>query len=73
VLAELQGAKRVLLLELGPVATRFVEAGDPAQVTSAQIGAVAVAASASTQPGRLVQLLNRAQVEDALVSFGAAQ
>jgi NAD(P)-dependent dehydrogenase (short-subunit alcohol dehydrogenase family) len=71
--AELQGAKRVFLLELGPVATRFVEAGDPAQVTSAQIGAVAVAASASTQPGRLVPLLNRAQAQDALVSLGAAQ
>ncbi|GAA1730936.1 SDR family oxidoreductase [Streptomyces yatensis] len=72
VAAELQGAKRVFLLELGPVATRFAEAGDPARVTAAQIGAVAVAASASTQPGRLVQLLNQTQAEEALASLGAA-
>ncbi|MBR7828795.1 SDR family oxidoreductase [Actinospica sp. MGRD01-02] len=71
--AELQGTKRVFLLELGPVATRFVETADPSQITSAQIGAVAAAASASTQPGRHVRLLNRAQAEDALASFGAAQ
>jgi NAD(P)-dependent dehydrogenase (short-subunit alcohol dehydrogenase family) len=73
VTVEHQGAKRVFLLELGAVATRFVEAPDPAQVTSAQIGAVAVAASASPQPGRLVQLLNRAQAEAALVSLGEAK
>ena len=36
-------------------------------------GGVAVAASASTQPGRHVRILNRAQAEDALVSLGAAQ
>jgi NAD(P)-dependent dehydrogenase (short-subunit alcohol dehydrogenase family) len=71
--AELQDAKRVFLLELGPVATRFIPAADPAQVTSAQIGAVAVAASASTEPGRHVRLLNRAQAEDVLVSLGAGQ
>jgi NAD(P)-dependent dehydrogenase (short-subunit alcohol dehydrogenase family) len=71
--AEVQDAKRVFLLEPGPVATRFIQAPDPAQVTSAQIGAVAVAASASTQPGRHVQLGNRAQAEDALVVFGAAR
>lgn len=71
--AELQDAKRVFLLELGPVATRFVEAADPALVTSEQIGAVAVAASASTQPGRHLRLNDRAQAADALVSFGAAQ
>ncbi|MGY4979312.1 SDR family NAD(P)-dependent oxidoreductase [Streptomyces sp. 900105755] len=68
--AELEGAKRVFLLELGPVATRFVETPDPAQVTSAQIGAVAVAASASAQPGRQVQLHDSAQAGAALVSFG---
>jgi hypothetical protein len=39
-------------------------------VTSAQIGAVAVAASASPQPGRQVQLHGSAQAEAALVSFG---
>lgn len=71
--AELQGTKRVFLLELGPVATRFVEASDPTQITSAQIGTVAVAASASKQPSRLVQLRNRAHAEDALASFAAAQ
>lgn len=69
VAAELEGAKRVFALELGPVATRFVDTADPTQVTSAQIGAVAVAASASSQPGKHVQLLNRAQAEDALTSF----
>lgn len=71
--AELQDAKRVFLLELGPVATRFVETADAAQVTSAQVGAVAVAASASAQPGRHLRLLNRVQAEEALVSLGATQ
>jgi hypothetical protein len=63
--AELAGAKRVFLLELGPVTTRFVEGGAPEQVT--QIGAVA--ASASAQAGRLVRLPNRAAAEEALASF----
>lgn len=67
--AELQGAKRAFLLELGPVATRFAVAGDPGRVTAAQVGAVAVAVSASAQPGRVVRLLNGAQAEEALVSF----
>lgn len=71
--AELEDTRRVFLLELGPVATRFVATPDPAQVTSAQVGAVAVAASASALPGRHVRLLNRAQAEDALVSLGVAQ
>jgi NAD(P)-dependent dehydrogenase (short-subunit alcohol dehydrogenase family) len=70
--AELQDAKRVFLLELGPVATRFVQTPDPAHVTTAQIGAVAVAASASAQPGRHLRLLNRAQAEEALVSVQEA-
>jgi NAD(P)-dependent dehydrogenase (short-subunit alcohol dehydrogenase family) len=73
VTAELQGAKRVFLLKLGPVATRFIGAGDPDQVTSGQIGAVAVTASASTQSGRLVRLLNRAQAQDELAELGAAR
>lgn len=71
--AELQDAKRVFLLELGPVATRFVQAPDPAHVTTTQVGAVAVAASASAQPGQHLRLLNRAQAEDALVSVRKAR
>ncbi|NUP47877.1 MAG: SDR family oxidoreductase [Catenulispora sp.] len=71
--AELQDAKRAFLLELGPVATRFIEAPDPAHVTPAQIGAVAVAASASTQPGQHVLLRSRAQAEDALISLRAVR
>jgi NAD(P)-dependent dehydrogenase (short-subunit alcohol dehydrogenase family) len=66
---ELQGAKRVFLLELGPVTTRFVDGGAAKQVTSAQIGAVAVAASASTRAGRRVRLPSGAQAEEALASF----
>jgi hypothetical protein len=66
---ELQGAKRVFLLELGPVTTRFVNGGAAKQVTSAQVGAVAVAASASTRAGRRVRLPGAAQAEEALASF----
>jgi NAD(P)-dependent dehydrogenase (short-subunit alcohol dehydrogenase family) len=54
--AELDDSKRVFLLELGPVRTRLVETDDPQQITSAQIGAVAVAASASTAAGRHLRL-----------------
>jgi 3-oxoacyl-[acyl-carrier protein] reductase len=70
--SELEGTKRVFLLELGPVATRFTEGADPEQVTSAQIGAVAAAVSASTDAGRLVRLRNRIEAETALTSFRRA-
>ncbi|QAY58577.1 SDR family oxidoreductase [Microbacterium protaetiae] len=71
--AELQGAKRAFLLELGPVATRFVASPDPAQVTSELVGRVAVAASASAEPGRVVTLLDQTQAAAALASFSAAR
>lgn len=72
VVAELQGTKRAFLLELGPVATRFVESPDPEQITPELIGRVAVAASVSVEPGRLVTLVDRAQANAALASFGGS-
>ncbi|TQL48238.1 NADP-dependent 3-hydroxy acid dehydrogenase YdfG [Homoserinimonas aerilata] len=69
--AELGGSKRVFLLELGPVATRFIAHSAPNLVTSEQIGAVAVAVSAAPDlPGQLVHLPNRAKADEALAAFG---
>ncbi|HTU75021.1 MAG TPA: SDR family oxidoreductase [Trebonia sp.] len=74
--AELAGGKRVFALQLGPVRTRFTEAsgaGDPDWVSAGQIGAVAVAASATaTVAGQPIRLLNHAQANEALALFKAA-
>jgi NAD(P)-dependent dehydrogenase (short-subunit alcohol dehydrogenase family) len=64
--AELADAKRVFLLELGPVRTRHTEAHDPRQVTADQVGAVAAAASASTTAGQHLRLPNGAAAAEAL-------
>ncbi|MEV5753762.1 SDR family oxidoreductase [Actinoallomurus sp. NPDC052308] len=70
--AELDGDKRVFAFQLGPVRTRFTDDGsDPEWVSAAQVGAVAVAASAATQvPGQAVRMLTRSQADEALVLFG---
>jgi NAD(P)-dependent dehydrogenase (short-subunit alcohol dehydrogenase family) len=74
--AELGRDKRVFALQLGPVRTRFTEAGDatdPGWVSANQVGAVAVAASAATgAAGRPISLLNRAQADEALALLAAA-
>lgn len=65
--AELQGEQRVFALVLGPVDTRLVESGDPDGLTSDQVGAVAVAASAAaTVGGREIRIHGRAEVDEAL-------
>lgn len=71
--AELCGDKRVFAFQLGPVRTRLTDGdGDPDWVSAAQVGAVAVAASAATGvPGQPVRLLNRTQADEALTLFGA--
>ena len=71
--AELEDSKRVFLLELGPVKTRLVEPGDPKQVTSEQIGAVAVAASASPSAGRHLRLPGRDAADEALAQLREAK
>ncbi|WP_327102956.1 SDR family NAD(P)-dependent oxidoreductase [Nonomuraea glycinis] len=70
---ELGGDKRVFAFQLGPVRTRFTDGGgDPDWVSAAQVGAVAVAASAATEvPGQAVRMLNRPEADEALALFGA--
>jgi len=76
VAAELAGAKRVFVLQLGPVRTRFTEAagsGDADWVSAAQVGDVAVAASAAADvPGRTLRLFSRAEADDARALFEVA-
>lgn len=69
--AEVGGEKRVFVLQLGPVRTRFTDdAHDPGWVGADQIGAVAVAASAAAGvAGKPVRLLTRAEADAALAFF----
>jgi hypothetical protein len=71
--AELDGDKRVFVFQLGPVRTRFTQAGgagDADWVSADQIGAVAVAASVAAQAaGQPLRLLTRAEADDALALF----
>jgi NAD(P)-dependent dehydrogenase (short-subunit alcohol dehydrogenase family) len=64
--AELGGDKRVFALVLGPVRTRAAGDGPPDWVTAAQVGAVAVAASASRVDGREIRLGNQAEFAQAV-------
>lgn len=66
--AELQGQTRVFSLVLGPVSTRASASG---AVRADQVGAVAVAASAASVPGRVVPLHDQTEVDDALSLFAA--
>lgn len=68
--AELGGEKRVFAFVLGPVATRLSHGGE---VTADQVGDVAVAASASTLPGREIPLHGTAEVVQALQLLGGAR
>jgi hypothetical protein len=71
--AEHDGEQRVFALVLGPVRTRLVDSGDPDQVTSDQVGAVAVAASAAAAVGgRQIRLRNQAEADEALALLQAA-
>ncbi|MFJ7217747.1 SDR family oxidoreductase [Amycolatopsis sp. NPDC098790] len=58
--AELGGDRRVFALVLGPVRTRFAADAGPGWITADEVGAVAVAASAGSLPGREIQLRDRA-------------
>ena len=70
--AEVEGRQRIFALVLGPVRTRLADAGDPDRVTAGQVGAVAVAASASAAVGgREVRLRGQAEVAEALTLFQA--
>ena len=64
--AELAGEKRVFALMLGPVHTRLAESPGPDWVTAEQVGAVAVAASASAVDGQQIRLRNQAEANDVL-------
>lgn len=71
--AEHDGEQRVFALVLGPVRTRLVDSGDPDQVTSDQVGSVAVAASAAAAVGgRQIRLRNQAEADEALAVLQAA-
>lgn len=75
--AESGSARRVFTLQLGPVATRLTRADgtvDPGWVSADQVGAVAVAASASAGvPGQAVSLLTRAEADAVLAGLGAVR
>jgi len=75
-MAEADGDKRVFAFQLGAVRTRLTEAaaGEPDSVSAAQVGAVAVAASAAAGvPGQPLRMLSRAEAEQALTLLGAAR
>jgi len=70
--AELAGQKRVFALVLGPVLTRAAGQGDPGWITAEQVGAVAVAASASAVGGRQIRLRDQAELAQALTLLHGA-
>lgn len=70
--AEVEDGKRVFLLELGPVASGPATSAEPGQLTAEQVGAVAVAASASSAPGRHLEVPEGAAADDAVELLGAA-
>src|SRR4051812_28142428 len=71
VLAAEEPGKRIHAMILGPVRTRFV-AGDPAWVSSDQVGAAAVAASRSRFGSRTLPLGTSAEAEALIVGAEAA-
>jgi NAD(P)-dependent dehydrogenase (short-subunit alcohol dehydrogenase family) len=71
--AELDREKRVFALVLGPVRTRASGDGAPHQVTSDQVGAVAVAASASAIDSQAIRLRNQAELGQALALLQGTQ
>jgi 3-oxoacyl-[acyl-carrier protein] reductase len=71
--AELDGQKRVFALVLGPVRTRAAGNGAPDWITADQVGAVAVAASASTTGGRQIKLRDQTELTQALALLQGTQ
>lgn len=71
--AESGSGKRVFALVLGPVLTRAAGHGSPDQVTAGQVGAVAVAASASGVSGREIRLRDQAELAQALALLNGAR
>ena len=71
--AELAGEKRVFALVLGPVRTRAAGEGAPDWITADQVGAVAVAASASAVGGREIRLRDQAELTQALTLLHGAE
>ena len=71
--AELGAEKRVFALVLGPVRTRAAGNGAADWITADQVGAVAVAASASTIGGREIRLRNQAEFTQALALLQGTQ
>lgn len=67
--AELEDTRRVFALVLGQVGTRHNDGG---AITADQVGAVAVAASTGTSPGRIIPLHDDTEVNDALTSLSAS-
>lgn len=68
--AESNGLKRVFAFVLGPVASRLVSVG---AVSADQVGAVAIAASASSRAaGQIVALHGNAEGDEALARLGLA-
>jgi len=71
--AELGGDKRVFALMLGPVRTRAAGDSAPDWITAGQVGAVAVAVSASAVGSREIKLRNQAELVQALALLQGAQ
>lgn len=71
--AELAGEKRVFALVLGPVLTRAADNGTLEWITADQVGAIAVAASASAVGGGEIRLRNQAEFIQALALLHGAQ
>ncbi|OIH94177.1 SDR family NAD(P)-dependent oxidoreductase [Curtobacterium sp. MMLR14_006] len=71
VLAAENPAARIHALVLGPVSTRFVE-GDPAWVTSGEVGDVAVLLSTSTVPSSIHEIGSSDDAHTLVVSLQAA-
>ncbi|WP_158589959.1 SDR family oxidoreductase [Amnibacterium setariae] len=65
-------SRRIFALTLGPVRTRDVE-GDPTWISSDQVGAAAVALSASTAQSDIVPLHGADEVTDLLRTIRAAE
>jgi NAD(P)-dependent dehydrogenase (short-subunit alcohol dehydrogenase family) len=64
--AELDNAKRIFALVLGPIRTRMAVDGGPDLVSADQVGEVAVAASASTAAGQEIRLRDQAEFDRAV-------
>ena len=61
--AEADGSKRVFAFVLGQVNSRIIENADSGWVTADQVGAMAVAVSASSEPGREIRLTSKDEAQ----------